>query len=129
MAKPKGEAVQWKKLEEVAGLSEDQFGDIRNLVAEYTATKCQIELLEDQKKKIGAEIEGYMAMADEKRLQVLGFHVALCNGRTGAKIDGRLLVEAGVSTEVVERCTIPGKEYTYIQVKEAKSGGAASNEE
>lgn len=90
------------------------------LVEEHRALSDAIDKAESRKKELAQEIEPYLMAAGVKSVKVGALVATQCNGAGASKIDAHLLIEEGVSADVISKCTVPGKEYTYVQVKRGK---------
>lgn len=83
----------------------------------YRAIVEQAKELETEKKKLGVEIEVALMVVGKKSVAVGDTFAVSCNGRTAGSLSKSLLLEAGVDASIIQDCTLPGREYTYVQVK------------
>ena len=91
--------------------------DFDEKVREYRKWHEQETEAKKKKKELGPEIESLLLIAEHKSLGVDDLIAVQCNGSTASYIDGTLLVQMGVDADIVRQCTIPGKQYSYIQVR------------
>lgn len=73
---------------------------------------------------INSDIEAALIITEHKGVKLGNYVITHCNGRTAAKFSNELAVEKGLDADVVKECWVPGREYTYVQIKEEKEPDA-----
>ena len=82
------------------------------------------KLTEDEAKKYREDcdrrIEAMLSLSDQPmRVQSDLWIVQRVTSTSAAKLDPKRLVELGVSTNVIQQATTPGKPYAYVLIKQA----------
>lgn len=104
--------TNWSKIPALEELGFDELCMERTRLYDL-GKKCEKDL-----KEINEQIQNVLQMAlpeGERKVQWKNFQVMINKGRAAAKLDEKLLLEAGVDAQIIADATIPGKEYTYIQ--------------
>lgn len=121
------------ELEIVASDNIAAWGHAEQIAFEHlVASRQEAKALEDRSKRareeIDEQLEAFLLMIGQPvRVQtpeVPDLHPAAIvqrvESRSADRIDGKLLLERGVSAATVKACTVEGKPYSYILVKNAK---------
>lgn len=75
---------------------------------------------EAERKELNDYIKQMMIDAGADSVYGDDWMVIKSNGRSASKIDPKLLLANGVKMDVIERSTVPGDSYQYVQIKERK---------
>lgn len=100
----------------------DQFeelvdGEFEVLVEDYRVAHEAETEAKEEKKRIAAKLEPYLVMAEVDKVLCGGLVVVRCYGHGPSSINKQFLLEAGVPADVLAEAVVPGKPYTYIQVR------------
>lgn len=92
--------------------------DIDRLAADYAAAHQAEKSAKETKTRIGPQLESACMLAGVERLLTTegGLRVRRTTSSQPSRISKEKLLDAGVELDVVESCTIPGAEYSYVQI-------------
>lgn len=69
-----------------------------------------------EKDEAGKDIQAALAAVDRDCVMDGLDKVTIVNGRSAARVDAKLLYQAGVSEDVIARCTVMGNEFAYALI-------------
>jgi hypothetical protein len=73
-----------------------------------------------EKDEAGKDIMAALGAVGRDSVMDGAVKVSVVNGRSAARIDAKLLYQAGVSEDVIARCTVMGNEFAYALVTAPK---------
>lgn len=91
------------------------------LVEEYRALAEMIRLQEDEKKQLGEKLMAHLADSEAKTVMSGELRVTIAQNPGRSSLSKELLLEHGVSAQVIAASTVAGKPYQYIVVSEPKA--------
>lgn len=101
------------ELASVPALVEAKFDE---LMEQYVNNKVLAETAEAERKRIGQELNALLTATGQTKIGHCEYVALKCNGRSGARLDERKLLEKGVDPEIIKECWAGGTSYTYVQV-------------
>lgn len=96
---------------------EEVTGELPGYAAEYISINADIAALERRKEELKESIKGVVALTGEHAVGGEFFVTEMVLSRRPRRVNERLLLAEGITMEVIERCTIGGEEYRYLQVR------------
>lgn len=97
--------------------------EFARLIREHQYWKLQKDVAEKQMDDIGKSIESMLLLAEsEAKLIVQSEHwtVQRVVSKSADKLDGKLLLQQGVSAIVIQNAIVPGKPYSYVLISDLK---------
>lgn len=82
----------------------------------------QLDALNAEWDELQAELEPALIVEGQKAVRCGRLLLVQCDGRSPDRISQEMLLAHAVDPEAILASTIPGKAYTYLQVKEEKEG-------
>jgi hypothetical protein len=90
------------------------------LVSRYKEIDAEIKFRESKKAEVKEAIEAAMLLSDESSVLAEGYKVNLVTKQGNRKIVAEKLLGAGVSADVIARCTDVSAPSTYVSISRAK---------
>lgn len=99
--------------------------EFSRLVREHQYWKLQEDAAKHEKADISKRIEAMLLLAEPEAkvsIQSERWIVQRVTNRGADRLDGKLLLQQGVSATIIQNATVPGKPYSYVLVTNIAKG-------
>ena len=117
-------------VDQIEAWQPDDRDEFMGLVLQRQQLKDMEDAYKEQREQLDKRIEAMLLVAGaadgQLKVQVDGHTqdgllrvvVQRVTSRSASKLDPKLLLQSGVSSSVIAKCTVEGKPYSYVLVKE-----------